>query len=175
MKTWNWNIDIRSLNFRNSFVVTFLDSLAGVHWFSDLVGSTKGNRHFQTMDDSWVWHDHIISIPAYAIEQQWWQSSVPKKDISLMSLICKNYARSIARRVTMCNSFKNFWPASKWLSISFSHLQCLSNGDFSFPRFVGLLILSLWVWQCFKASQIFLRDVLPKWLSYEEYCRRNRW
>jgi hypothetical protein len=33
----------------------------------------------------------------------------------------------------------------KWSSIIFSHWQCPSDGDFSLPRFVGPLILSLWV------------------------------
>jgi hypothetical protein len=37
-----------------------------------------------------------------------------------------------------------YWHASKWSSISFSHWQCPSDRKFSFPRFVGLLILSLW-------------------------------
>jgi hypothetical protein len=32
---------------------------------------------------------HRISIPAYAIEQQWWQLGVPKNEMSLMSFIFK--------------------------------------------------------------------------------------
>jgi hypothetical protein len=60
-----------------------------------------------------------------------------------MSLIFKYGTCSLVRRVTMWHSFKN-WHASKRLSNSFSHWQCPSDGDFSFPRFVGLLILSLW-------------------------------
>jgi hypothetical protein len=40
-------------------------------------------------------------------------------------------------------SVKNCWHASKWSSISFWHLQCPSDRDFSFPRIVGLLILRL--------------------------------
>jgi hypothetical protein len=36
------------------------------------------------------------------------------------------------------------WHASKWSFISFSHWPCPSDRDFSFPRFVGLLKLSLW-------------------------------
>jgi hypothetical protein len=35
---------------------------------------------------------HTISIPAYVIEQQWWQSGVPKNEMLLMSLIFKNNA-----------------------------------------------------------------------------------
>jgi hypothetical protein len=85
-----------------------------------------------------------ISIPAYAIEQQWWQSDVSKNEMSLMSLIFKNDTRSLVMRVTMWLYFKNYWHASKWSSICFSHWQWPSNGDFSFPRFIGILILSLW-------------------------------
>jgi hypothetical protein len=47
---------------------------------------------------------HRISIPAYTTEQQWWQSSVP---INEMSLIFKNDARSLARLVTMWLYFNN--------------------------------------------------------------------
>jgi hypothetical protein len=89
-------------------------------------------------------HHHRISILAYAIEQQRWQLGVPKNEISLMSLAFKNDARSLAS-VSLCGTFSKIcWHASKWSSISFSHWQCPSDGDFSFPRFVGLLILSLW-------------------------------
>jgi hypothetical protein len=87
--------------------------------------------------------NHRISIPAYAIEQQEWQSGVPKNEMSLMSLIFNNDASSIAKRDTMWHYFNNCWHATKWSSISFSHWQCPSDGDFSFLRFVGLLILSL--------------------------------
>jgi hypothetical protein len=87
---------------------------------------------------------HRISIAAYAVEQQWWQSGVPKNEMSLMSFMLKNYARSFARRVTMWLYVKNCWHARTWSSISFWHWQHPSYGDFSFPRFVGLLILSLW-------------------------------
>jgi hypothetical protein len=39
----------------------------------------------------------------------------------------------------------NYWhPPCKWSPISFSHWQCPLDEDFTFPRFVGLLILSLW-------------------------------
>jgi hypothetical protein len=92
-----------------------------------------------------------ISIPAYAIEQQWGQSGVPKNE---MSLTFKNNARSFVTRVTMWLSFKNYWHANKWSSISFSHWQCPSDGDFSYPRFVGLLILSL----CFIQMKVDTRD-----------------
>jgi hypothetical protein len=61
---------------------------------------------------------HRISIPAYAIKQQWWQSDVPKHK---MSLIFKNDACSLAIRVTMWLSFKTYWHASIWSSISFSY------------------------------------------------------
>jgi hypothetical protein len=37
-----------------------------------------------------------------------------------------------------------YWHASNWSSISFSHWQCPSDSEFSFPRFLGLIILSLW-------------------------------
>jgi hypothetical protein len=79
---------------------------------------------------------HRIKIPVYATEHQWWQSNVPKNK---MSLIFNNDARSL-----LTLTFKNYWWASKWSPISFSHWQCPSDGDFSFPRFVSLLMLSLW-------------------------------
>jgi hypothetical protein len=47
-----------------------------------------------------------ISIPAYAIETTM-MTGVPKNEMSIISLIYKNYARSLARRVTMWLSFKN--------------------------------------------------------------------
>jgi hypothetical protein len=48
--------------------------------------------------------------------------------------------------VSLCGSISRIcWHASKWPSISFLHWQCPSDGDFFFPRFVGLLIISLWV------------------------------
>jgi hypothetical protein len=80
-----------------------------------------------------------------------------------MSLTFKNDAFLIARRVTMGHYFKNYWHASKWSSISSSHWKSPSFGNFSFPRFVGLLILSLWFqhthWQnwlnCHKRKHIF--------------------
>jgi hypothetical protein len=40
--------------------------------------------------------------------------------------------------------FKGSYSVSKWSSISFWHCQCPLDGDFSFSRFAGLLILSLW-------------------------------
>jgi hypothetical protein len=46
---------------------------------------------------------HRISLPAYAIEKKRWQSGVPKK--KEMSLTFKNYASSLARRVTSRGSF----------------------------------------------------------------------
>jgi hypothetical protein len=54
-----------------------------------------------------VCFSHRISIPAYAIEQRWWQPGVPKNEMSLMSLIFKTDARSLATRVTTWLSFKN--------------------------------------------------------------------
>jgi hypothetical protein len=110
------------------FIITFINN---IHKYINIL-----NTYTQ---------DHRISIPAYAIEQQWWHSDVPKNKMSLMSLICINGARSFLRRVTMWLYFKNYWHASKWSSISFSRWQCPSDGDFSFPRFVCLLILSLWL------------------------------
>jgi hypothetical protein len=43
---------------------------------------------------------HRISFPANAIEQQWSHSGVLKNEMSLMSFIFKNDARSLAMRVT---------------------------------------------------------------------------
>jgi hypothetical protein len=77
-------------------------------------------------------HHHRISIPAYAVEQQWWQSGIPKNEMSLS--------------VSISGSISNiYWHASKRSSISFSHWHCPSDREFSFPRFVSLLILSLWL------------------------------
>jgi hypothetical protein len=50
---------------------------------------------------------HRISIPAYSIEQQRWQSDVPENEMSLLSLISKNDAHSLGRRVTKWLFFKN--------------------------------------------------------------------
>jgi hypothetical protein len=41
--------------------------------------------------------------------------------------------------------YQEFVDSSKWSSISFSHWQCSSDGDFSFPRVVGLLMQNLWL------------------------------
>jgi hypothetical protein len=54
-----------------------------------------------------IGYNHKISIPAYAIEQQYWQSGVPKNEMSLMSLIIKNDARSLAGRVAIFQEFVN--------------------------------------------------------------------
>jgi hypothetical protein len=84
---------------------------------------------------------HRISITAYAVEQQW-QSGVPKNEMSLMSFIFK---MTLVFYQNVSISISNiYWHASKWSSISFSHWQSPSDREFSFPRFVGLLILSLW-------------------------------
>jgi hypothetical protein len=86
---------------------------------------------------------------------------------SLMSLIFKNDDFSIARRVTMWHYFKNYWHATKWSSIFFSQCQCPSDGNFSFPRFIGLLILSLalnsanWLNRLFICGCIFLFHLDP--------------
>jgi hypothetical protein len=116
-----------------------------------------------------AYFEHRISIPAYATEQQWWQSGVPKNLMSLVSLIIKNDAFSIAKRVTMWHYFKNYWHATKWSAISFSHWQCPWDGDFSFPRFVGLLILSLWFWiyvMLFQSSDTFHKEFVPSYISW---------
>jgi hypothetical protein len=77
---------------------------------------------------------------------------------NLMSLISsvKNYSGLLARRVTMWLSVKNCWHASKWSSISFWHWQYPPDRDFTFPRFVGLLILSLWVRKWKKTEGVYL-------------------
>jgi hypothetical protein len=59
---------------------------------------------------STVWlfcFNHRINIPTYAIEQQCWQSGVPKNEMSLMSIIFKNSARSLAKCGTMWLFFNN--------------------------------------------------------------------
>jgi hypothetical protein len=95
----------------------------------------------------WCCHCHSfsyrISIPAYGIGQQWWQLGVSKNEMSLMSFIYKMML-VLYRSGVINGSISNiYWHASKWSSISFSHWQCPSDREFSFPRFVGLLILSL--------------------------------
>jgi hypothetical protein len=86
---------------------------------------------------------NIFQLLCCSVNVNLWKQGVPKNDMSLMSLIFKNNARSLARRVTMCLSVKNCWHASKWWSISFLHWQFPSDGDFSFPRFVALLSLRI--------------------------------
>jgi hypothetical protein len=91
-----------------------------------------------------VWFLHRISIPAYAVEQQWWQLGVTKNEMSLMSFIFKMML-VLYQSVSISGSISNiYWHVSKWSSISFSHWQYPSDREFSFPLFVGLLILSLW-------------------------------
>jgi hypothetical protein len=93
---------------------------------------------------------HRISIPAYAIEQQWWQLGVSKNEMPLMSFIFKMMLVLYQSGLKSGVSSNIYWHASKWSSISFSHWQCPSDREFSFPRFVGLLILSLWLIQTFR-------------------------
>jgi hypothetical protein len=92
--------------------------------------------------------------------KQWWQSDVPINEMSLMSLIFKNDTRSLVKWVTMWLSFKICWYATKWSSISFSHWQCPSDGDFSFTRLFGVLILSIWSWHTMPK----VRDQNSVWL-----------
>jgi hypothetical protein len=138
--------------------LTIQSSKPSMHWFTLWLGQrflfggiivthiyTYYTIRYWAVETSQIFlrcaHDRI-SIPVYAIEQQW-QSDV-KNEWSLMSLIFKNDVRSLAWKFTKWLFFKNYWHTSKWSSVSFSHWQCPSNGDFSFPLFVGLLILSLW-------------------------------
>jgi hypothetical protein len=76
---------------------------------------------------------HRISIPAYAIEQQWWQLGVSKNEMSLMSFIFRMML-VIYQSGSISGVISNiYWHASKWYSISISHWR-----EFSFPRFGGL-------------------------------------
>jgi hypothetical protein len=78
-----------------------------------------------------------------------------------MSFIFNNDVGSLARRVAMWLPLKKYWHASKWSSISFSHWQCPSYGDFSFPRLVGFSILSLrlyCLWQRHFSSVVSTRS-----------------
>jgi hypothetical protein len=83
--------------------------------------------------------EHRISIPAYTIEQQWWQSGVSKNEMSLMSFIFKMMLVLYQSGLISGVISNIYWHARKWSSISFSHWQCPSDREFSFPRFVGLL------------------------------------
>jgi hypothetical protein len=95
---------------------------------------------------------HRISIPAYAIEQQWWQLGVFKNEMSLMSFIYKMMLVLYQSGVISGYISNIYWHASKWSSISFSHWQCPWDREFSLPRFVGLLILSLWLQRFFERN-----------------------
>jgi hypothetical protein len=91
-----------------------------------------------------------------------------KNGVSLMSLIFKNDALSLGW-VTSWHSLKNYWHVSKWSPISFSHCQWPLDGDFSFPRFVGLVILSLWLYCCDHGMSIPIYgcdDVLVFWTNH---------
>jgi hypothetical protein len=52
-----------------------------------------------------LYKNHRISIPAYAIEQQWWQLGVSKNEISLMSFISK-IMLVLYQSVSISDSFK---------------------------------------------------------------------
>jgi hypothetical protein len=54
-------------------------------WFRGL--PAQGSHQCHCLYHGW---DHRISIPAYAVEQQRWQSGVPKYEMSLMSSIWIN-------------------------------------------------------------------------------------
>jgi hypothetical protein len=69
-----------------------------------------------------------------------------------MTLIFKNDARFFVRLVTMWLSLKNYWRASKWSSISFSHWQCPSE-DFSPDR----LLFSTVCWSINTKSMVETR------------------
>jgi hypothetical protein len=47
----------------------------------------------------------------------------------------------------------------------FALSQCLSDGDFSFPRFVGLLILSLWKRQTYFHTLYSFIKYIDLWIS----------
>jgi hypothetical protein len=50
--------------------------------------------------------NHRISIPAYAVEQQRWQSGGPKKLNVISVIYIQNYARSLPKRVNKWLYFK---------------------------------------------------------------------
>jgi hypothetical protein len=68
-----------------------------------------------------------------------------------MSLIFKNVARSSARRVTLWLSFKHLLTR-QCIVIHLFFAFTVSIRRISFPRFVGLLILSLWTKQTRKLN-----------------------
>jgi hypothetical protein len=132
----------------------------GREWRSDVQSTSHQTIHFglryalisTALELIYNCIAHRISIPAYAVEQQWWQSGVPKSEKSLMSFIFKMML-VLYQSVSISGSISNiYWNASKWSSISFLHWQCPSDREFFFPRFVGLLILSPWysVMCCWK-------------------------
>jgi hypothetical protein len=77
-----------------------------------------------------------------------WQLVLTCHETTLMSFIFK-VMLDLYQSVTISGSISNiYWHASKRSSISFSHRQCPSDRELSFPRFVDLLILSLWSCCC---------------------------
>jgi hypothetical protein len=69
----------------------------------------------------WKGFNHRISIPAYAIEQQWWQLGDSKNEMSLMSFIFKMMLVLYQSGLIGGVISNIYWHASKWSSISFSH------------------------------------------------------
>jgi hypothetical protein len=63
--------------------------------------------------------------------------------MSLMTLVLKNDAHSLAMRVTMRLSFQNYTDTPVNGRPSLFRINRVHPMDFSFPRFVGLLLLSL--------------------------------
>jgi hypothetical protein len=114
---------------------------------------------FDSTNLSWCCPYHRISILAYAIEQQWWQLGVPKNEMSLISFIFKMML-VLYQSVSISGSISNiYWHACKWSSISFSHWQCPRDSEFSFPRFVGQLILRLW------SVPLLFKKIIPRSLN----------
>jgi hypothetical protein len=153
------------------FIARFIDPVALLPFLSE-AGFTidwvcfthKITIHAYAIEQQCYQSDHRISIPAYTIEQEWWQLGDSKNEMSLMSFIYKMMLVLYQSGVISGYISNIFWHASKWSSISFSHWQCPSDREFSFPRFVDLLILSLWVRRSTKLNVI--NDIhVQKWCS----------
>jgi hypothetical protein len=77
--------------------------------------------------------------------------------MSLMSFIFKIDARSLPKRVNKWLYFKYLLTRQQMIFHLFFALT-VSDREFSFPRFVGLLILSLW---CLPSRKSYRASVFP--------------
>jgi hypothetical protein len=156
------NANVTRSNIITSYKHTWYFDFLNMPWWNNLNTAHKlltmvysnlslSNLQSRTLDCS----DHIISIPAYAIEQQWWQAFQKKNVInfqkwcSLFSKAC-HYVAFIQKLVdTPVNGRPSLFRID-------SVHQMDPNKTWKRPRFVGLLTLSLWL----RQSAYFNIDLL---------------